>query len=410
MYLLAAKLALPVLLFATAWGGDVYNEAQLSGGEQQVWKGLQPSILVISQGGVSRGSAACIDTSGMYLAHQNSVRNGPIDGVTFSGQTYPMHLVARDKPTGLILLQVDGADVPHCPVIQIAEEEHARQGTLLAVLSTGPVRADISHPNIVATYPATNQSVLVNEIRFAAPPQLLTGALLFDDRGHLVGVLGATLPKAQSQTRAATRIEKVQSYNNAVGQGRGAGASSSSGGQTAGGGNQSQGQGVGGGAGGGFGGGGGQGPAGNALGAPVRSVLQQGPADLNVAYAVSPLLLNRVVSGFLSPTHDVLHPALGAVCADDVVNSVSQGAVIRKITPGSGAAKAGLRVGDIILNIDGSEIHNVVDYARAMLAQAVGHRVTLAIRRGTQTIPLDAVVGRVTDPTQLQQELSQTGR
>ena len=189
MYLLAAKLALPGLLFAAAWGGDVFDASQLASSEQQVWKALQPSILIISQGGVSRGSAACIDASGMYLAHQNSVRNGPIYGVTFTGQTFPMHLVAKDKPTGLILLQVDGSDTPHCRVIQIAEQEHAREGTLLAVLSTGPVRADISHPNIVATYRETNQPVLVNEIRFAAPPQLLTGALLFDDRGNLVGVL-----------------------------------------------------------------------------------------------------------------------------------------------------------------------------------------------------------------------------
>ena len=407
MYLLAAKLALFGLLFASASNDDVYTSSQLSGGEQQVWKGLQPSILIISQAGVSRGSAACIDATGLYLAHQNSVRNGPIDGVTFSGQTYPMHLVARDKPTGLVLLQVDGNNVLRVPVIQIAEEEHARQGTLLAVLSTGPVRADIGHPNIVATYRDTNQPLLVNEIRFAAPPQLLTGALLFDDRGNLVGVLGATLPKAQSLARGAARNENLQKYNSGVGQGASQVGSTNSGGQTSGGGNQNQGgQGAGGG---GFGGGGGQGPTGGAFGVPLRSVLQ-GPADLNVAYAVSPLLLNRVVAGFLSPTHDVLHPALGAVCADDIVNNVSQGAVIRKITPGSGAARAGLRVGDIILNIDGTEIHNVVDYARAMLAQSVGHRVTLAVRRGSQTIPLDAVVGRVTDPGQLQQELSQAGR
>ncbi|MHB8636322.1 MAG: PDZ domain-containing protein [Fimbriimonadaceae bacterium] len=372
---MAAKLALNAVVFATAVSGDALAASQLSQAEQQVWRSLQPSILIISQAGVSRGSAACIRSGGFYLAHQNSVRKGPIDGVTFEGQTYPMHLVANDGPTGLVLLQVDGDRVPRCTPIRIADEDHARQGTLLAVLSSGPVRADIGHPNIVATYAATNQSVLLNEIRFAAPPQMLTGALLFDDRGNLVGVLGATLPKAHNIVKLPLNSKpNVVGAESAPGGGRSAGIE-------------------------------------NMKLRAVRPLGQSqvGPAALNVAYAISPLLLNRVVAGFLSPTHDVLHPALGAVCTDDLVNGVSQGVVIRKINRGSGAAKAGLQVGDIILNIEGAEIHDVVDYARAMLAQEVGHRVTLAIRRGTQTIPIEAVVGRVTDPARLKQELNQSG-
>ena len=61
----------------------------------------------------------------------------------------------------------------------------------------------------------------------------------------------------------------------------------------------------------------------------------------------------------------------------------------------------------MILNIDGTEIRNVADYARAMLTKEVGHKITLAIRRGDQTLPIDAIVGRVNNPDQLQQELNQ---
>ncbi|HLK13895.1 MAG TPA: PDZ domain-containing protein [Fimbriimonadaceae bacterium] len=403
---MAAKLALPAVLLCSVHPGisDAYESTQLSSIEQQVWKGVQPSILIISQGGVTRGSAACIDASGLYLAHQNSVQNGAIDGVTFAGQTYTLHLVARDKPTGLILLQVDSAQAPKCPVVRVADEDHARRGTLIAVLSTGPVRADISHPNIVGSYAATNQSVLFNEIRFAAPSQMLTGALLFDDRGNLVGVLGATLPKPQSVAKIALN-GKARDFvgDAATGQARAGGGNANTANPPS---NPPQGA-----AGGGGFGAGGQATQTSPQAQNTSNLASKlsiaGPADLNIAYAVSPLLLDRVVTGFLSPTHEVLHPALGAVCSDEIVNGVSQGAVIRRITPGSGAAKAGIKVGDVILNIDGNEIHNVIDYARVMLAQSVGHRVTLAIRRGSETVPIDAVVGRATDPSQLQQEISQ---
>jgi putative serine protease PepD len=347
---------------------DVYPQAALSNTEQEIWRTLQPSILIVSQGGASRGSAVCIDTAGYYLAHQNSIHSGSVDGVTLNGQTFPMRFVSADKPTGLILLQVVGKTLPQCPAVKVADEEHARQGTLLAVLSSGPVRADIGQPNVVATYANTNQSVMLNEIRFVAPLQLLTGALLFDDRGALVGVLGATLPKQGGGFQSNTAPKVI--------------VGSASGGDAKGGATTVQ-------------------PAGVQFGGHA------GPAELNVAYAVSPFLINRVIGGFLSPTHEVHHPALGAFCSDDLVNGVSQGAIIRRINAGSGAANAGLKVGDVILNIDGSEIHNTVDYARVMLTKEVGHTVTVAIRRGDQTLPFDAIVGRVTNPEQLQQELNQ---
>lgn len=387
MFWSAASLALPLLALGGGDWDDVLGAGQLAPRELQVWQAVQPSIMVIRQGGVSRGSAACIDSSGLFLAHQNSVHDGPIEGVTADGEPYTLRLVARDKPTGLILLQVDGGQAPHCPVVRIADENHARQGTLLAVLSTGPVRADIGQPNIVGTSAATNQSVLLNEIRFAAPPQLLTGALLFDDRGNLVGVLGATLPKATAKPLDTIKFP----INNA---GAALGPSQPNPAQPIG-----VGRGGSGGVAGGFGGGG--------LGV---GGFKLGPADLNVAYAVSPMLLDRVVTGFLSPTHEVLHPALGAVCADVLINGVSQGVVIRRIARGSGADKAGLRVGDIILNIEGTEINNVTDYARVMLAQDVGHRITIAIRRGSLSLPVEAVVGRITDPAQLEQQVTQSAK
>ncbi len=387
MFSLAASLALSWITFAPARFVDVYPQAALSNTEQQVWRELQPSILIVSQNGSSRGSAVCIDASGLYLAHQNSIHVGDVDGVTLTGKTYTMRFVANDRPTGLVLLQVVGADIPQCPVVKVADNEHARQGTLLAVLGTGPIRADIGQPNIVATYEKTNQSVMLNEIRFAAPMQLLTGALLFDDRGQLVGVLGATLAK-QSQVPTVAKVTASQA---AADRGTGIPVSQAQGAGQGGGGGQGGGQ---------FGNSGGL----SNLGASQK---KYGPADQNVAYAVSPLLLTRVINGFLSPTHDVRHPALGVVCKDTFDDGVPNGVAIQRVTTGSGAANAGLKVGDIILNIDGTEIRNVVDFARVMLTKEVNQKITIAIRRKDQTLPFDALVGRVTNPEQLQQELNQ---
>lgn len=368
-----SSVANALIAFATLvqvpFGVAVGTNVQLSASEQSVWQKVQSSIMVLSTGGLPKGAAACIDPAGLFMAHQNSWVGGSEIGLSYTGQTYKLHLISSDHPTGLILLQADDSARGKFLPIKIADQVHARKGTLIAILGTGPVRAEIARADIVATNAVDRQSVMVNEIRFDAPTQLLSGALIFDDASGLVGVLGATLSSPENLNKSA--IGRA---------GGGFGA-------------QTNGQAY-------------EAARGGAVATGGLSRASYGPQGLTVAYAISPMLLNQVVTGFVSPTHQVDHPALGAICADSFTASHEpNGAEIRKINAKSSAAHSGLRVGDVIVNINGIKIATVIDYARTMLSQTVGHRITLVVHRGADSITIEAVVGRVDNAAQLQSEL-----
>jgi S1-C subfamily serine protease len=56
------------------------------------------------------------------------------------------------------------------------------------------------------------------------------------------------------------------------------------------------------------------------------------------------------------------------------------------IRPGSPAAKAGLRAGDILTEFDGKRIQNLYDFTYALRAKQPGQEVLVKVLRGDQTI------------------------
>jgi putative serine protease PepD len=114
-----------------------------------------------------------------------------------------------------------------------------------------------------------------------------------------------------------------------------------------------------------------------------------GPGTLTVGYTVGPEVFRRVVEGFRSPSHRALHPALGVLCRD----SPFGGAEVTQVNRDSAAEKAGLKVGDVIVDIGGSIIRNQIDFAKVMLNQHVGAPVKVTVKRGQGRMILDATIG-----------------
>ena len=56
------------------------------------------------------------------------------------------------------------------------------------------------------------------------------------------------------------------------------------------------------------------------------------------------------------------------------------------IRPGSPAAKADLRAGDILTEFDGKKIQNLYDFTYALRAKKPGQEVLVKVLRGDQTI------------------------
>lgn len=132
------------------------------------------------------------------------------------------------------------------------------------------------------------------------------------------------------------------------------------------------------------------------IGALVQpSVLPEpgfGPANLAVAYALSPTALGRIVEGFLSDSRTVIHPSIGVFFRQ----GPGKGAIVESVSEGSSAAAAGVREGDIIIRIDRQAVASPVELAAALFDKNVGDMLSLVILRDgrQQTIQVE-VKGQV---------------
>jgi predicted metalloprotease with PDZ domain len=71
----------------------------------------------------------------------------------------------------------------------------------------------------------------------------------------------------------------------------------------------------------------------------------------------------------------------------------NEGVRITRVISGGGAAKAGLRVGDIVLSADGVDLRKDPQALIAKLGEKIGQAVKLSIKRGAQEITGDVEVG-----------------
>lgn len=73
--------------------------------------------------------------------------------------------------------------------------------------------------------------------------------------------------------------------------------------------------------------------------------------------------------------------------------SVDAGALVASVEEGSPADQAGVREGDVIVEVDGMTIERNVDVATAVRAREPGDEIGIVIDRGGDTIDLSAVLG-----------------
>jgi putative serine protease PepD len=96
----------------------------------------------------------------------------------------------------------------------------------------------------------------------------------------------------------------------------------------------------------------------------------------------------------------IVHPFLGVSTAtvDQAIAQsyslpVSSGALVQQVTPGSPAAAAGIKVGDIILRIDKTVISTSEDVFTAVRSGTAGQKIEVEVARGSQKLTLQATLG-----------------
>lgn len=118
-----------------------------------------------------------------------------------------------------------------------------------------------------------------------------------------------------------------------------------------------------------------------------------------IGFAIPADTVNRVVPELIRKGGNYVRPILGVGLAPDwdPQARAAQGAVIRQIAAGSGAARGGLRTGDVIVEVSGTPVRNRVDLFRALDRHSVGETVQLKLRRGSGSAEAEVVLGGTDD-------------
>ena len=113
--------------------------------------------------------------------------------------------------------------------------------------------------------------------------------------------------------------------------------------------------------------------------------------NIGLGFAI-PIDEAKRVADALVAGKKVEHAVLGVQVGD----APDGGAVIGSVSPGSGAAEAGVREGDVITKVGDRTIEDGTDLTAAVRAQQPGDEVTLTVRRGDETLTLEATLGSAT--------------
>jgi putative serine protease PepD len=129
----------------------------------------------------------------------------------------------------------------------------------------------------------------------------------------------------------------------------------------------------------------------------VDQIATNGSSDTSsgVGFAV-PIDLVKSELTSLETGKSVSHAYLGVSTSD--VGSTTTGALVQSVSSGGPAADAGLRSGDVITKLGSTTIKGTNDLVAAIATQKPGDKVTVTVRRGSNTTDLTVTLG--TQPTQ----------
>jgi hypothetical protein len=96
--------------------------------------------------------------------------------------------------------------------------------------------------------------------------------------------------------------------------------------------------------------------------------------------------------GIVSPPSDHLQGAALGISAHPRDDQTQTGVPIQSVVPGSAAAKAGVRPGDVILQFNGHELIDLADLAQHLALARPQDKATLKVQRGNQILLLHAVL------------------
>jgi serine protease DegQ len=122
-------------------------------------------------------------------------------------------------------------------------------------------------------------------------------------------------------------------------------------------------------------------------------------ANAGIGFAVPAKTAIRVADELIAtgkatrPYLGILGQTLDETIAAEKKVPVTQGALVVEVTKGTMAAKVGLKVGDVVVALDGQPVRSMDDLILLVRRTAVGQKVTLGLYRGDKRIEVSITVG-----------------
>lgn len=321
--------------------GELTQSGQLAAAERLLYSNLRNSIVRVIEGSEAKGVAVLIDRTGLFMLHAAGEPASTITVKLSDGQTLPLNYLTRDLNSQLAVYASSAPIGSNMTPVSMCRTEPRNGTALLAALPTGAVRGIVARTDGYGVLNNSRRMVPLYEIRFEASAEQIGGAIVFTAKGELLSAVSAALRPAAASGNGL--MQNAQA---------------------------------------------------NRTGTQALSpTMLYGPGSLAVAYVPSVELTRRVVDGFRSANHRVVHPALGVLCIDNPTG----GALIQQVLSDSAAAMAGLRVNDVIVSMGNATVRNQLDFAKVMFKQTVGSRLSITVLRGGNTLNMNAIIGRQAD-------------
>ena len=134
----------------------------------------------------------------------------------------------------------------------------------------------------------------------------------------------------------------------------------------------------------------------------VAGTLSDGENSQNIGFAIPVATIQSLLPTLMAGESVITHGAFIGVEIESMNPSlqsqygftVSSGAVVMSVIAGTGAAKAGVEQGDIIVGINSTKIQSAQDVSSVISSLHPGQRIALHIVRGTKHLVIEVTLGK----------------
>ena len=135
------------------------------------------------------------------------------------------------------------------------------------------------------------------------------------------------------------------------------------------------------------------------------AIIAPGGGNIGIGFAI-PINMARQIMEQLIAHGEVQRGRIGVQIQDLTPElaeafkvDVTDGAVVSQVTPGSPAEKAGVKAGDVVVEVNGQPVKGSSDLRNKIGLMRIGEKVALSVVRDGQRQTIDMVVGEVQEAT-----------